>query len=152
MPHRIRDSFNENKGIFVETVEVDEPFVGGLDKNKHESKKLKQEHSGAGKSVVVGVKERDSKKVKAKEMQNTQKDSLHDFIIDNVETGSTVNTDGFEAYKNLHGYKHEFVKHSVKEYVKGTSVQQWHKVILGYVGKDPRKELITSSARYTSSL
>lgn len=32
-----------------------------------------------------------------------QKDTLHDFINDNVEPSSTVNTDDFKGYKNLAG-------------------------------------------------
>ena len=72
---------------------------------------------GVGKSVVIGVKERGSKQVKAKVIKNTRKDTLHDFINDSVESGSTVNTDDFKAYKNLNGYKHDIVKHSVGEYV-----------------------------------
>ena len=42
---------------------------------------------------------------------------MHGFIEDNVEEGSTVNTDDFKSYRNLAYYNHEFVKHSVGEYV-----------------------------------
>ena len=38
--HRLRESFNLEDFKFSGTVEVDEAYMGGLEKNKHESKKL----------------------------------------------------------------------------------------------------------------
>ena len=67
MQQRIREAFakaedgNRMSGI----VEVDETYMGGKEYNKHESKKLKQGRGGTGKSIVVEVKERESKKVTA---------------------------------------------------------------------------------------
>ena len=104
MLQRIRESFAVEKEIVAGTVEVEEAFIGGLEKNKHKDKKLNAGRGGVGKSVVVGIRERGSKQVKAKVIKNTKKDTLHDFINHNVETGSTVNTDDFKGYKNLHGY------------------------------------------------
>ena len=41
-------------------------YLGGKEKNKHESKKLKAGRGAAGKVTVIGAKDRKTKKVKAK--------------------------------------------------------------------------------------
>ena len=114
----IRENFSDHTEILSGTVEVDETFVGGLEMNKHKDKKLNAIRGGTGKAIVVCIKERDSTKVKAIVIQNTLKDTLHDFINDNVETGSTVNTDAFKRHNDHDESNQEFVKHSVGEYLK----------------------------------
>ena len=57
--HRIRlvlsqGSFEKMNG----TVEADETFIGGLEKNKHEDKKLHAGRGPVGKTIVLGVLER----------------------------------------------------------------------------------------------
>ncbi len=114
----IRENFSDHTEILSGTVEVDKTFVGGLEMNKHKDKKLNAIRRGTGKAIVVCIKERDSTKIKAKVIQNTLKDTLHDFINDNVEPGSTVNTDAFKRYNDHDESNQEFVKHSVGEYLK----------------------------------
>ena len=50
MAHRIREAF-EPQRRFVGEVEVDEIYMGGLERNKHESKKL---HAFSG-TQALGV-------------------------------------------------------------------------------------------------
>ena len=117
LAHKIRKSLEQNNQTFDGIVEVDETYVGGLEKNKHWDKKLKAGRGGVGKSIVAGVKDREANQVTAKVIENTKRPTLHDFIYGNVEEGSSVFTDDFKSYEKMEGYDHQSVKHSVGEYV-----------------------------------
>lgn len=106
LAHRIRKSFEQDDQNFSGIVEVDETYVGGLEKNKHWDKKLNAGRGGVGKSIVAGVKDREANQVSVKVIENTKRPTLHDFINDNVEEGSTVCTDDFMSYNNMQGYEH----------------------------------------------
>ena len=58
MLRRIREALAQEDGLFYGEMEVDKVFVGGLDKNKHETRKPKQRRGAAGKTAVVDVKNR----------------------------------------------------------------------------------------------
>jgi len=119
MLHRIRlamqtGSFEKLSG----EVEADETFVGGLEKFKHESKKLKQGRGYSGKTAVMGLVGRGGE-ARARVIPNTAKSTLHGEVKENVKRGSTVITDSLLSYRGLQGeYTHEFVDHAI-EYVRG---------------------------------
>ena len=117
LSHRIRKSWEEGTGLFSGPVEVDETFVGGKEANKHEHKKLKAGRGGVGKTAVVGIKDRQTNKVKAKVVQNTKKPTLQGYVKDNINPGAETFTDDNRSYQGLDN--HKTVCHSVGEYVNG---------------------------------
>ena len=63
MAHRIRESWAKKTYTFAGPVEVDETYVGGREKNKHASQRLNAGRGTVGKTVVVGVKDRETQGV-----------------------------------------------------------------------------------------
>jgi len=103
-------------------VEVDETFFGPKPQKMHRDKRLKlqtAEH-GRTKAVVMGMLDRDSRQVRAKVVPNAKREVLQREILNEIEKGSTVYTDGHAGYDNLAAkeYIHETVNH-VQEYVRG---------------------------------
>ena len=122
MAHRLRAAF-DSKGpnvMFPGPVEADETYFGGLRKNMHKSQREKLEGRGtAGKTAVVGVKDRETGQVAAKVVRSTDGETLQGFVREHVEPGATVYTDDSKAYNGLTEYERETVRHSVGEYVDG---------------------------------
>ncbi len=118
LAHRIREGFYNNIAPFGGPVEVDETYLGGREANKHDHKKLKAGRGTIGKTIVAGAKDRETNRINAGVIGNTDKSTLHGFVEDNAASGATVYTDDHKGYTGL-PFKHESVKHSEGEYVKG---------------------------------
>ena len=121
MLHRIREAWAEDDDDqFDGPVEVDEVYMGGLRENMPLSKRKTLRGRGpVGKTVVVGVKDRETNEVRAEVVARTDGATLKGFIHEHVEPGATVYTDEYAAYKGLRGFDHESVNHKVSEYVRG---------------------------------
>jgi transposase-like protein len=103
-------------------IEVDETFIGGRPQNMHRAQRLKMQNGlhANKKMAVMGMLDRESRQVRAKVVPNVKRETLQTEILNQIESGSTVYTDGAVGYDNLAAreYIHETVNH-VEEYVRG---------------------------------
>jgi transposase-like protein len=119
--HRLREACGNKLEKLQGIVEIDEAFFGGLEKNKHESRKLEKGRGTAGKKVVIGMRERGGRTL-AMPIADTTVKTIHKAIHSNVELGSTLYTDEHAAYQDFKGslfFQHDSINHSSGEYAKG---------------------------------
>lgn len=123
MMQRIRACFgidNDNEKLTGE-VEADETYVGGKNKNRHASKKVKnsQGRSTKDKTAVVGLVQREGKLI-AKKVIDVKEGTITEIVAQNVDLNAKVYTDEFRGYNTVRRiYDHSDVKHGANEYVNG---------------------------------
>ena len=117
LAHRLRKAYQTETPKFNGPVEVDEAFFGGLEGNKHASKKAHPGGGVGGKVAVVGIMDQDTGQIHAEVTPSIGSADLQGFVHKHTTDGVTVYTDDHKAYSNMQGVKHEKVKHSVGEYV-----------------------------------
>lgn len=121
MLHRLRKAYEQdNDEKLSGTVEIDETFVGGKNKNRHWDKKVPkcQGRSYKDKTPVFGMLQRNGNVI-VKVVPDTKAKTLREHIYKHIDKGSTIYTDEW-YYGNLSkDYIHQFIIHKSKEYANG---------------------------------
>jgi transposase-like protein len=133
-------------------IEVDETFIGGKERNKHQHKKLNAGRGSVGKTAILGLRERGGE-TRAMVIDATDTRTLHGAVHAYVKPGSLVCTDEASGYEGLDGlwFNHRTVNHGEGEYAKGNvntnSIESvwallkrgiygtWHQVSAKHVGR-----------------
>ena len=95
MLQRIRKAFDDrdnDHGPFDGPVEVDASYFSGKRANMSNAKRKALAGTGrgtAGKTAVVGIKDRDTNRVRAEVVETTDKATLQGFVEHNDRTGTT---------------------------------------------------------------
>lgn len=106
-----------NLDLLTGEIEIDEAWVGGLEKNKHSNKK-QYENWVVGKQLVLGFRERYGRIIIGPIPSGNKQELLADILFA-VEEGASIYTDEGTAYHDLGKWcEHESVNHSKGEYVR----------------------------------
>jgi transposase-like protein len=124
--HRIREALREGGSPFTplggngKTVEIDETYVGGKEKNKHASKRQHIGTGGAGKEAVFALVERGGR-VKSHHIPSVTAATLRPIIMAQVDAATFIMTDEGRAAKKVscEFVLHGSVNYSIGEYVRG---------------------------------
>lgn len=127
--HRIREMLKDaNVKTLNGMVEVDETYVGGKNKNRHADKKIENSQGRAAidKTPVVGLFERNGK-VLTFVAENTEAETLHQIIDNNVSNEAIIVTDAYKSYVGLNKkFNHVVVKHQDGGYVTKIGEHKFH--------------------------
>ncbi len=134
MTHRIRLAMTDGPlaELLTGTVEADEVYVGGAEKNKHEWQKTEgtQGRSTKTKTPVAVLVERDGN-VKAKKIKATDRATLQGNLKENVDPSARIVTDEWTGYQGLDKTfsEHEVINHKAGEFARGdvttNSAESW---------------------------
>lgn len=126
MLQRIRKALgqDDDKELLDGTVEVDEAFYSGKNKNRHYSKRIKyKEETGRAfpdKTPIFGMYHRESRTVRAYAISNDELKSINRHITYNVNFSASLMTDDWIGYRGIDKiYSRQSIGHGRGKYVDG---------------------------------
>jgi transposase-like protein len=105
--HKLRRAMvRQGRDRLSGTVEVDEAFFGAPETG---GKRGRGGENKVQAAIAVEVTENTVGRIRIKIIEDASQESLHNFIKESVEDGSTIITDGWRGYYGLEeiGYKHQ---------------------------------------------
>jgi transposase-like protein len=125
MTHRLREAMKHDGGLFStggSTIEADETYVGGKERNKHRSKRNKEHIGPVGKTMVFSLVERGGK-VRSACLPSVNAKTLAPYLKSQLHSTETTRlmTDGEGQYRLVAPMfqSHGVVNHGAGEYVRG---------------------------------
>ncbi len=124
LAHRIRKAYEDQREKKFETgvVEIGETYIGGKIGNTHKRKRPRISSAAPQDKIpIVGMRNRETGKMKAGVTRSVSVTTLHKFVQESVSEGAMLYIDQHRGYINLvkKNYRHVAVHHSSGEYVNG---------------------------------
>jgi len=122
LTHRIREAMKDGMigplGGEGMTVEADETYIGGREKNRHRSERAVR-GGVAGKEPVLSLVERNGR-VRSMHIGRVTAENLRPILVAQIDDASLLCTDEAAQYRRMgEDFRHEAVNHSADEYVRG---------------------------------
>lgn len=125
LSHRVREamrvgSFAGPMGGEGKIVEADETYVGGKERTKHRSKRVKRNIGGQGKEIVLSLVERGGN-VRSQHVPAVTAATLRPALVSQIHHNTFLCTDDAGQYRHMGKdfARHEVLNHSIEEYVRG---------------------------------
>jgi transposase-like protein len=123
MEHRLREAMRElhpdqQLGGEGKTVEIDETYIGGKEKNKHRNKRNKLGTGGIGKEIAFSLVERGGS-VRSHHVPTVSAKTLRPILQAQIHADSNVMSDDGGSRVGREFVRHQSVNHSIGEYVRG---------------------------------